>query len=366
MLLTKEVEIKWNPRNYKHYISKGYIFTNWKDSFICKVEDLMDNSPVKIEVLCDYCLESNITTIVCKKYQKYNAQREFIKKDACQHCQALKQRDICIVRHGVEHPNKLKENIDKIKNTSLLKYGVDNYTKTEEYKKRVAETNIKKYGFKACIQNEDIKNKMLNTNLERYGSKYYSQTKEYIEKVNKTNLDKYGNIWCIASDVVRNKIAQTFYDNSSQKSSIQQRYLCDLLNGILNYPIGRCNADIVFINKKIIIEYDGGGHNLNVLMGRLTQIEHNTKEMKKEMFVRSKGWRIIRIISKYDNLPNDSKIIELYQYAENYINTGHSWINFDIDNNKIICSQYEQDYEFGELRKINKDDLNIRGVACQS
>ena len=39
-LLTKEVEMKWNPRNYKYFIEKGYQFTKWKDTFLVKIEDL--------------------------------------------------------------------------------------------------------------------------------------------------------------------------------------------------------------------------------------------------------------------------------------------------------------------------------------
>ena len=44
-------------------------------------------------------------------------------------------------------------------------------------------------------------------------------------------------------------------------------------------------------------------------------------------------------------------------YAKKYINTGHSWIKFDIDNNVIINRLGVFYYDFGELRKI-KSNLN--------
>ena len=52
-ILSKTVSIKWNPKNKKWYESKGYIFTNWKDEFEVKVEDLSKGSDILVVVTCD-------------------------------------------------------------------------------------------------------------------------------------------------------------------------------------------------------------------------------------------------------------------------------------------------------------------------
>jgi hypothetical protein len=47
----------------------------------------------------------------------------------------------------------------------------------------------------------------------------------------------------------------------------------------------------------------------------------------------------------------------MYDIALEYLKSGHSWIKFDIDNSKIINSQFECDYDYGVLRKIKEEDL---------
>jgi len=54
---------------------------------------------------------------------------------------------------------------------------------------------------------------------------------------------------------------------------------------------------------------------------------------------------------------SDNILLNMLDYAKQYLSTGHSWIKFDIDNSKITTSQYETDYDFGELRKISKLDI---------
>ena len=54
-LLTKLAIIDWHPRNKKHYESKGYIFTKWKDEFEVNVEDLQIGVKILVEIECDGC-----------------------------------------------------------------------------------------------------------------------------------------------------------------------------------------------------------------------------------------------------------------------------------------------------------------------
>jgi predicted RNA-binding Zn-ribbon protein involved in translation (DUF1610 family) len=85
MLLTKEVEVTWRLSNKLHYESKGYTFTNLKDKFIVKVEDLFNSSTVRVDIKCDNCGK-------ILDYVTYYNYKKCVKKDGkyyCQKCGAM-------------------------------------------------------------------------------------------------------------------------------------------------------------------------------------------------------------------------------------------------------------------------------------
>lgn len=69
MLLTETVIMKWTNSNKKYYMNKGYVFTKNGDEFEVKTDDLIENSPKKVEVQCDgeYCNHR----IISMTYQTY-------------------------------------------------------------------------------------------------------------------------------------------------------------------------------------------------------------------------------------------------------------------------------------------------------
>ena len=56
-------------------------------------------------------------------------------------------------------------------------------------------------------------------------------------------------------------------------TSKQQLYIHSLLGGELNYCTGKCFLDIAFLDEKIYLEYDGGGHDLSVKLGNMSKEE---------------------------------------------------------------------------------------------
>ena len=145
--------------------------------------------------------------------------------------------------------------------------------------------------------------------------------------------------------------------NGSTPTSRQQIYLHNLLGGELNFATKISLLDIAFLDEKIYIEYDGGGHGLRVIFGKMTQEEFDKKEIRRYYYFKNKDWKMVRLISKNDLLPLDDKIVEIINLAKNYLNTGHSWIIFDIDNSKIICSEFKEKHDYGKLRCITKKDI---------
>jgi len=436
MLLTKEIEIILHPKHIKYYEELGYKIPKSLDkwgkirvkkgtSIIIKIEDLQKGSNLKIKVLCDYCLENGIETIIDKTYCNYIHQNEksIIHKDCCPSCKGKKTKESNLIIYGVESIQQLPETREKTEKTNMDKFGVKYSCQNEAIKEKKRKTNIERYGSECSLQNEDVKNKIKETNIIRYGSenpmsndkvknkrtntvqeKYgvdcVLESPDVRNKIYTTNLDKYGcenpfgneeikekihDYWidnygvdnyaqteeckektrntcqerfgCNSSaqdPTTREKMIKSLYENSTASCSTQQFYLNELLNGELNFPVGACSLDIAFPKENIFCEYDGSGHDLSVRYNNYTQEEFNKKERNRTYFLKSKGWSEIRIISRKDYLPSDGTLLLMIEYAKEYINTGHSWITFDIDNNIIKCSRRIIKCDFGDLRKIKK------------
>jgi len=149
------------------------------------------------------------------------------------------------------------------------------------------------------------------------------------------------------------KRRETLYKNGTAPCSAQQKYLYNLFGGELNYPVSRCSLDIAFPDDKIYIEYNGGGHNLQVQFGNMSESEFLEYENNRFLFLKSKGYKCIYILSNKDNLPSDNILLDILTYAKNELrNSDCNYIKFDVDNLKIITAQYIKDYNFGVLRKI--------------
>lgn len=209
-----------------------------------------------------------------------------------------------------------------------------------------------------CFDCRGIKNEELN--LIRYGVKNQFQRDKIKKKSRETMKKNYGVSHPMKSDEIKQKAISTMSKNGSIQTSRQQAYIHSIVGGVLNYSddtTGYYSLDIAFSKDKIFIEYDGSGHSLQVTFGNKTEEEFNRDEIIRSCFLRRNGWREITIVSTKDSIPSDEILLKIKKDAYEYLSKGHSWITFDIDNNKVICSQYENKYNFGKLRRIRKEDL---------
>lgn len=87
--MEQEVEIKWNNANRKWFVSKGYNFTNWGDTFYVKAKDLHDGSHYEIKFICDYCGSE-----IKQAYGVYQNGHNKYPKDACWHCGSAKASEM--------------------------------------------------------------------------------------------------------------------------------------------------------------------------------------------------------------------------------------------------------------------------------
>lgn len=368
MLLTKEVEVKLNSYNVEYYKNMGYdiptkkasksYYKKYKKEFVydfsktitVKIEDLQKGSHVEVEALCDYCKKE----VIHMTYNSYNKRIKDVDKIACRHCFTIKAKE-----------------------SNMLKYGVENYSQTKECHKKMEDTMERLYGVKHALQSHAFLNSYKNTCKKRYGEDYSnvfakkafdthyrntgvlypSQLPETREKIKDSFIKKYGVDNPNKSPEVRDKIAKTLYSNSSQKTSRQQRYICDLYGGILNYPRSYYNVDIYLQDDNLIIEYDGGGHLLNVVTGRETIEEHNRKEIIRHNVIKREGYKQMRIISLKDRIPSDIILLQMLDETKKYFSNypEHSWIEYDIDTSVVRNAEHKDGvfFDFKKLRKIN-------------
>lgn len=124
MLVSKEVEMKWNSKNKKRYEEFGYVYTKMRELFMVKVEHLPQYSKIYVGCECDYCGEP-----ISKTYGEYLRQHEYINKDCCNknECKVTKQEETMMILYGETNISKTEYFKEKYKEVMLENYGVDNY-----------------------------------------------------------------------------------------------------------------------------------------------------------------------------------------------------------------------------------------------
>ena len=402
-LITEEVQVPISPSNIKHYKNLGYNNIKIGDLITVKIENLTEGSSVLIECRCDYCNEK--LNITYKAYIK--SMSNIIHKIACSKCRSKKVKEVNMVKYGVEHPMKLdkvkekhKESIrekygvdypmqskqvrEKSKQSCLKKYGVENPMKNEDVKNKGIETCKKKYGVENAFQSEaikekikksildkygvdnpmrsqEIKEKVYLTNMEKYGVKHVLQNKDIYQKMISDNYEKYGVGHVTQLPEIRKKVSESLYKNQTMCTSKQQQYIASLYNMTLNYPILYWSVDMYDETDDLCCEYDGGGHFLEVELGKISQEEFEIKELIREKMIKQDGHKMIRIISRKDNIPSDEILFQMLNDAKQYFSNypEHSWMNFDIDNDIIRNAEHKDGspYFYGELRKIKEGNL---------
>jgi hypothetical protein len=119
MLLSKEVEVKLNGKKIKHYESLGYVLPKRKTKdgmrvpknaiIKVKIEDIPLGSHINVNVCCDYCGEVYPT-----RYDGYIKRKQNdIQLDCCDQCKSIKNKELNLLRYGVENQFQREEVIEK-------------------------------------------------------------------------------------------------------------------------------------------------------------------------------------------------------------------------------------------------------------
>lgn len=392
MILDEFVEMRLNQRNMRYYEDKGYKIPKHIDknnnlvgivgeTIMVNVKDLPPKSNLNINVECDVCHLPKVLS-----FANYQKSINILGFYACSKCKGKKlsiiiknysdekkkeifekMQETYKANHGNYPFSQAPDSLDKKEHTLCDKYSVNHQMKAECIREKVNQTNLKKYGATRAIGLPEYREKAKVTNLLRYGVEYASKSQYIKDKIRNTNMIRYGIPTSLVSEetMVNNVIRR--FENGGCPSSIQQRYVCCLYDGILNYPLVYYNLDIALPSEKLDVEYDGGGHMLSVKLGTETEQEFFYRTIYRRVRLKKEGWHIMRIISLKDNLPSDAILLEMLNFARQFFadNPERSWIEFDIDNN-IYRNALHKDgepYDFGPLRKIKQEDLETKALS---
>ena len=325
MLLTKTVQMSWNPRNKYYYENLGFLYTKFGDKFNVSVELLNPNSSYEVDVLCDYCLEKGIKNIVPKKYHNYVAENNKydIKKDACKSCIQLKKKDITLgkyhesilarddVRFWTFKENRLGE-LDKyikehkvINNMKKDKIGLSILRAFATYKDSMEEA-IQYLGY-------DLDEVKIPTKTDIYNSvdKIISKIDSFINLYNRFPtiketskdleipiyvLNKFGGLFEIKKVMNYNDKDDLIDDNGWYNKSSYEYIVAQFLihNNVTykreQYPFpkeeGRHRSDFTFyLNSKDIIHCEVWGYDENNT-GRINSVYTETKSIKKLLYIK--------------------------------------------------------------------------------
>lgn len=421
MILDKTVKIIPKSSAVKYYRNLGYKFDKNEEIEvdindipkhsgikICVLCDFCKKNTMMVQMSNYTAIMEKSGSYVCKECAQLKKKITFDSHYGKGHeneyiALTERKKQTCLERYGVENPFQSKEIQDKAKRTNLERYGCENVFSNEEVKEKIKQTYLQDYGVESvgqvdeyrlkreqtclekygvtnpaknkniqakakntCIErygvdcttkSDKIKSKIQNTLIERYGTKNIMELPSVKNKIKQTNIERYGVDNPMKCPEIREKLTKTLCNNKTHKTSQQQIYLHNIFGGEINYPISYYATDLCLLDDKIVIEYDGGGHDLRVVLGALTQEEFDKKEIARFYVIKRAGYKQIRIISSKDKLPSDNILLKMLDEARNYFSTtSHTWVEYDIDTSTMRNAKNKDGvyYDFGELRRIKK------------
>jgi very-short-patch-repair endonuclease len=323
------IEMTWERRSKPIYTQKGYIFTKIGEPFLIKQKDLSSKSHRDVKVICDYC--DTVYFMKMNDYTNRVKNHEYVNKCACEKCKFIKSEEVNMIKYGVKSTLQLEDVKNQIKKTNIIRYGVENPAQSQEVQNQMKSTMMERYGVEYSAQSPEIRQKQINTNIERYGVEYSLQNEE-----------------------VKRKSKRTLFKNNTAPTSRTQKYLHELLGGKLNYPLGNYYIDIV-LNDNIAFEYDGGGHRLQVKFGNLTDEEFDKKEIAREFYLKRRGYKIVRLVSTRDKLPEKDILLDAIYKCLEYVNDNGTNSEINIDEGYVRLGKNILTYNFGNLIRMDKD-----------
>jgi hypothetical protein len=382
------VEVTWNGLNKQHYIALGYPFSKYGETILVSPFHLTPQAHRDVWVSCEVCYK-------VKPLQFGNLIKNLrgkVKLFTCTNCKVQKIKQSNIVSYGVPNPMQLTVTQEKVQSTVLENHGVKNVMHDTGIKKKLKETNMNRHGVLWYTGSRDFQQNREQYMMDKHGVTSPLQKPEFLEKARQTSLERYGKENPFQNKEIREKAAQTLKNNhgvshpfqipgvsekaavkraetlknngNGVKTSLSQLYIAQLLNvpqDALNHLVGSYFLDIA-LNRgdlQIDLEYNGFGHYFDPRFGHMTWEEFEKKERKRFYALKQKGWILIRIVNKEDDmLPQDEILLHLIEHAIAHLEKGHSWFEINLTTSCLSYHDHNgnkvnEQVVMGEKRKIN-------------
>lgn len=313
------VKVNWAKCNHFWYRQRGYDQPAIGNILLVDVDDLPPGSGRRVDVECDYCGKryKKVYQTIC--YGKHDG-AETNEKIACSQCRKYKVRELMIEVHGVEAPMQIPAVRAKSVITCRKRYGVDHPMKVP---------------------------KIVNSLVKKLRNKTPEQKQATIDKRENTNMKKYGTTYAMLLPKNRKRMHIALYKQGKAPSSAQQRALCSLLNGKLNYPVSNLFLDIAWPEHMVYMEYDGSGHEYRVTRGECTHEQFVLRELKRDKFLTKRGWRRIRVVSAADLLPD---VNWLAKVVDQFVaNANVTWLSLTIHDNMVVADSNLSSFKWSAL-----------------
>lgn len=215
----------------------------------------------------------------------------------------------------------------KQKDVCNYKYGVDSTLQLDESKKKTRVTNLRRYGVVNPMQNEEVKDRVKQTMLDNHGVEYAQQCEFIREKTKQTYMRNYGVEHPMYVKEIRAKVNNFEFVNGV-RVSYHQKYLSELLDGALNLNVGGYFGDIALIDERIIVEYDGSGHNLSVQLGKISQEDFDKGEEIRLNTLLDNGWKCLTVVNTKERLFSEKSIKDIRQKIALLSDTSEEVLNY--------------------------------------
>jgi hypothetical protein len=174
--------------------------------------------------------------------------------------------------------------------------------------KKIHKVEKDRYGTTCPLWTPQIHKKVLHTLREKYGSEH-THGREAVTRQQDTMKRRYGVTGTLANAELRKKAHKTMIERNHSCAvcvSTQQKHIARLMKAVLNYYFDPYFLDCYLPDSRLDIEYDGGGHNLCVKIGKKTAEVFAEEQKNRSLFLIKNNIRILHVVSKTDKMPSDS------------------------------------------------------------
>lgn len=289
MILDKEITIKVNPAQLKHFKSIG-LKVKSGDIINIKPEQLNPGSNIKITCVCDVCGVKKENT-----YRRYKKSFDNGGYYSCSlKCSKNKIKNTFIEKYGEEHHFKTEKTKKKIKKTWLKKYGEEHFSHSDEYRSKVGLIQKKR---KDTLNNKYIKKEgiisITDTGFVKYCKKHHGEYE--IDKRlyhNRKGLNINTCTICYPID-----------ENNSIKEKELYEFVKNNSNHLVekNYRVYGKEIDVFIPELNLGFEFNG-------LYWHSEKYKHNTYHLEKTKVFESEGIRLVQIYE--DDWVNKNNIVK--------------------------------------------------------